>query len=82
MGWFMLGLTVLAAWRMADYEERTPWPWGIGALLVAFWAPVVMGPLGMASPVVALALVFAGLWYLRRRDERNDRDCQGPRVVR
>jgi hypothetical protein len=83
LGFLFVFLTGIAAWKMADFEERNPWPWGLGAVLASLLLPTVMGNWGMASPVVALAGVFAGLWWMRARDERNDRNRPpGTRVVR
>lgn len=80
--WLMVLCTGIAAGKMADSEDRTPWPWGIGAAVAAWGLPAVMGSWGLTSPVVALAGVFALLWWLRSRDERNDRGRPGNRVVR
>ena len=83
MLWYLFLIVVgFAAWKMAEFEGRSPWPWALGAVLAAFWLPAVMGSWGVASPVVALAGVFAGLWWMRSRDDRNDRDRPGSRVVR
>lgn len=80
--WMCLFLTGVAAAKMADFEDRTPLPWGLGAALGALFLSRVMGPWGLASPLVALVGVFAGLWWMRSRDERNDRDRPGGGIVR
>jgi hypothetical protein len=78
LGLLMVLLSGVAAWRMGDFENRTPWPWALGALLAAFFLPGAMGNWGVLSPVVSLAGVFAGLWWMRARDDRRDGD-QPPR---
>lgn len=75
MLWYgMVAASGVAAWRMADFENRAPWPWAIGAVLAAYFLPSVMGNWGVLSPLAALAGTFAGLWWMRSRDDRNRGD--------
>ncbi len=74
----IFGVGVVSA-KLADFEERTPWGWGIAGSLATYVLTQIMGDWWALAPVVTLVLVFVALWVLRSGDDRRRR---GRRVVR
>jgi len=81
MLWIMvIVVTGIVGGKLADIEERSPFVWGIATAVVAYVLSDVMGAWFGAAPIVALAACFAGLWFLKSRDDK--RSGGGGKVTR
>lgn len=74
----LLAMACGIAAKLAQAEDRSPWLWAGGALLVAFgiWWFTAYG--AWVAAAVALVLTYAGLFAVRWREEsRREREARG-----
>jgi len=81
MLWIMVCVaTGIVGGKLADIEDRSPFVWGVATAVVAYLLSGYMGAWFGAAPVAALAACFAGLWFLKSRDDK--RSGGGGKVTR
>ena len=75
------GLTVGIVGAIAQFEGRPVVPWTAGGL-AATAAAIACGTSWFTTPLVVVVPAYALLWWLRSRDERENRNRPGGGVVR
>ena len=79
-GWFLVALTGVIAWKIAEFEERTPWPWAVIAVTATLLAHQALGQFAFVAPVVVLGGIYGAMWKMRTEDD--DAKPPGSGIVR
>lgn len=81
MLWIMVCVaTGIVGGKLADIEDRSPYAWGAGTGALAYFASGWLGAWFGLAPLLALAVCFAGLWFMKSRDDAGRGG--GGRIVR
>ncbi len=80
MLWIMVCIvTGVVGGKLADTEDRSPYLWGAATAVATYVLSGVLGAWFGLAPVLALAALFAALWFMKSRD---DEGGGGGKVVR